>query len=337
MATTKKSDPAAILEPPAATRKEQAKLAAALDAAIPPKVVDRNLLVATWNVRAFGDMADSWKRGPKDKPKRNMSDALAIAEVLSRFDVIAVQEARANLRALRHVLKALGPEWGLILTDVNPPPAGNGERLAFVFDTRRVKPSGLAAELVVPDEWLGKDRIAAGALQRQFVRTPYAVSFLCGDQTFILVTLHVIYGDDDEDRTPELQAIAEWLADWARRTSEDYNQNLICLGDFNIDRADDDNFEAFTSTGLRPPAELLELPRTVSDKPGKSDTNHHYDQIAWFVKGKRERLTLTYEGDGHAGNFDWRPHLLTEMKAQEMSWHISDHFPLWVEFGREGG
>jgi hypothetical protein len=51
-----------------------------------------------------------------------MADALAIAAILSRFDVIAVQEARSNLRALRHVLKALGPDWGLILTDVNPPP-----------------------------------------------------------------------------------------------------------------------------------------------------------------------------------------------------------------------
>lgn len=126
----------------------------------------------------------------------------------------------------------------------------------------------------------------------------------------------------------------EWLADWARRTSEDYNQNLICLGDFNVDRVGDPNFEALTSTGLQPPPELLGLPRTVSDRPGKSDTNHHYDQIAWFVEGKRERLTLTYEGEGHAGNFDWRPHLLTKMKAQEMSWPISDHFPLWVEFGR---
>ena len=224
-----------ILEPPAATKGELAQLEDGLDAELPVKGVDRNLLVATWNVRAFADLTDSWERGAQDSPKRNLSDALAIAAILSRFDVIAVQEARANLRALRHVLKALGPEWGLILTDVNPPPAGNGERLAFVYDTRRVRPSGLAAELVVPDEWLKDGKIAAGALREQFVRTPYAVSFIADGQTFILTTLHVIYGADASGRTGELKAIAEWLAQWAKRTAEDYNQNLICLGDFNCD------------------------------------------------------------------------------------------------------
>lgn len=316
-----------ILAPPAETLAELEKLSAGLDAAIPAKALDRNLLIATWNIRAFGDMADSWKRGKGDNPKRNRSDALAIAEILSRFDVIAVQEARANLKALRNVIKALGPEWGLILTDVNPPPAGNGERLAFLYDTRRVRPSGLAAELVVPDDQLSK--IAEGALREQFVRTPYAVSFISGGQTFILVTLHVIYGKKAEDRTGELAAIAEWLAEWARRTAEDYNQNLICLGDFNIDRKDDPNYKALTSTGLKPPPELEKFAGTVSDK---GDDVHFYDQIAWFTEGGREQLTLNYEGDGHAGRFDWRPHILTEMDTQEMTWHMSDHFPLWVEF-----
>jgi Endonuclease/Exonuclease/phosphatase family len=328
-ALAEKDNPA-ILEPPATVRAELGGLEAALDTEVPAKVVDRNLLVATWNVRAFGDLSDSWERSGDDSPKRNLADALAIAEILSRFDVIAVQEARANLRALRHVLKALGPDWGLILTDVNPPPLGNGERLAFVFDTRRVRPSGLAAELVIPDEWLGTTKIAAGALQRQFVRTPYAVSFAGHGQTFILVTLHVIYGKEASERTGELAAIAEWLGDWARRTAEDYNQNLICLGDFNVDRKDDPNYAALTSTGLRPPPELEGLSRTISDKPG---AEHYYDQIAWFTQRGRAQLSLTYEGAGHAGRFEWTKHLLTELETQEKSWHISDHYPLWVEFG----
>lgn len=319
-----------ILAPPAATLAELEPLSATLDAALPDRVLDRNLLIATWNIRAFGDMSDSWKRSKRDSPKRNRSDVLAIAEILSRFDVIAVQEARANLRALRHTMKALGPEWGLILTDVNPPPAGNGERLAFLFDTRRVRPSGLAAELVVPEDELKKGRIEEGALQEQFVRTPYAVSFISGGQTFILVTLHVKYGDSAAERTGELKGIAKWLSEWAQRT-EDYNQNLICLGDFNIDRSDDPNFQAFTSTGLEPPAELQGLSRTVSDKPGEE---HYYDQIAWFTKGRKAKLTLDFEpGAGHAGRFGWNRHLLAEMDAQEASWHISDHYPLWVEFG----
>jgi len=322
--------PEPILDPPAETLAELKKLRGGLDADLPDRLLDRNLLVATWNVRAFGDMSDSWKRSEKDSPKRNRSDALAIAEIISRFDVVAVQEAKANLKALRNVIKALGPDWGLILTDVNPPPAGNGERLAFLFDTRRVRPSGLAAELVIPEDRLkGKE----GPLHEQFVRTPYAVSFIGAGQTFILVTLHVKYGNDAADRTEELEGIAQWLAEWAKRT-EDYNQNLICLGDFNIDeRKGDPNYEAFVKTGLTPPEELEGLTRTVSDQPGKP---HYYDQIAWFTSGGKRRLTLDFEpGAGHAGRFEWNKYLLTkdEMPALQASWHISDHYPVWVEFG----
>jgi len=330
------SGPARILEPPPeATAAELQELEAALDEKIPDKVLDRNLLVGTWNIRAFGDLTTEWERDPDHEPKRNLSDALAIAEILSRFDVVAVQEVRSNLRALRHVLKALGPNWGFILTDVNRSHAGNYERLAFLYDSRRVRPSGLAAELVIPEEERKKRKIRKTALAKQFVRTPYAVSFACGGQTFILVTLHVIYGSGASDRTGELRGIAEWLAAWAKRTSEDFSQNLICLGDFNVDREGDANYEALTSSGLKPPAELAKLSRSIYDKLGEA---HHYDQIAWFRKepgGRKAQLTLGYEGRGHAGRFEWTKHLLVDagMDNDEKAARISDHYPLWVEFG----
>lgn len=313
-------------EPPAEVAAELEGLRAALDDAVPPKHLDRNLLIGTWNVRAFGDLTEKWRTGDDDSPKRNLADVHAIAEILSRFDVVAVQEARASLKALRHTLKLLGPEWGLILTDVNRGDEGNGERLAFVFDLRRVKPSGLAAELVVPNEQVEGRGIDAGALQRQFVRTPYAVSFLSAGQTFILVTLHVKYGDSPEERAPELRAIADWLSEWAGRV-EDYNQNLIALGDFNIDRRGDANHQAFTATGLRSPEQLDDVRRTVSATPEK---NHFYDQIAWFTDDGRAKLTL--EHTGRAGGFDFVPHLHPDLTPQQKSWHISDHYPLWAEF-----
>lgn len=310
--------------PPAPVEAELERLRAGLDADLPSKQLDRNLLVGTWNIRAFGDITEKWESDTADSPKRNLADVRAIAEIISRFDVVAIQESRANLKGLRDAMKVLGPDWGLILTDVNPPPKGNGERLAFVFDLRRVKPSGLAAELVVPDDQL--DKVDAGALREQFVRTPYAVSFISAGQTFILVTLHVIYGDQASDRQAELKAIAEWLADWAART-EDYNQNLICLGDFNIDRQNDPNWQALMSTGLAPPEELQGLSRTIFDQPG---TEHYYDQIAWFHEDGQARLTLDYQRQ--AGRFEWTQYLLTDLASESKSWRISDHYPLWTEF-----
>ena len=161
---------------------------------------------------------------------------------------------------------------------------------------------------------------------RQFARTPYAVSFVAGTTTFILVTLQVRYGTEAADRIGELTALAQWLGDWAK-TEEDWGNNLLALGDFNIDRAGDPLFEAFTSTGLTPPAELNDVPRTIFDQPG---TGHFYDQIAWFTgTGGIPALTLQYTG---AGGFEFVPHLMTRLTNPELSWRISDHYPLWAEF-----
>jgi len=134
------------------------------------------------------------------------------------------------------------------------------ERMAFVFDIQRLKPSGLACELVVPQEWL--EEIGDGALQRQFARTPYAVSFKAEEATFILTTLHVTYGRSSAERIPELVGIARWMRNWADRESA-WSHNLIALGDFNIDRQGDPLWAAFTSTGLTVPATLLSCPTFI--------------------------------------------------------------------------
>ena len=218
-----------------------------LDEKIPAKQLDRNLLIASWNIRAFGDLTRKWVSEEKDNPKRDMHSVLCITEILRRFDVIAVQEVKSNIRALRDTLKLLGPEWSMILTDVTKGDAGNGERMAYLFDTRRVNLSGLAGELVVPKEW--SKGVSTNVMTEQFVRTPYAVSFRSKGQTFILVTLHVIYGKKAEDRIPELKGIAQWLSAWAKDVNA-YHHNLIVLGDFNIEERGDLLHRTFISEGL---------------------------------------------------------------------------------------
>ena len=161
--------PAITDPPPAEVVAELAGLREALDRAVPAKRLDRNVLIATWNIRALGGLTEKWRSEADDSPKRDLASVLAIADIISRFDVVAVQELRGNLKALRELLRVLGGDWGLLLTDVTKGQQGQGndERLGFVFDTRRVKPSGLAAELVIPDEELEDTPIEPGALQRQ--------------------------------------------------------------------------------------------------------------------------------------------------------------------------
>jgi endonuclease/exonuclease/phosphatase family metal-dependent hydrolase len=327
VSTTGGAVPAITDPPPPDVAQRLGSLRAALDEAIPYKRVDRNLLIGTWNIRAFGDLTEKWHAAGGDEPKRDLASLRYIAEIVSRFDVVAIQEVRENIKCLRHMLRLLGEEWGVILTDVTKGKAGNNERLAFVFDTRRVKPSGLACELVLPDE--AATEIRKDVFARQFARTPYAVSFKASGQTFILVTLHVLYGSAAADRAHELEWIAQWMAGWAEEIKE-YRQNLIVLGDFNIDRRDDPNWRAFTSTGLRPPKEIDDLTRTIFDKPGHPDKSSHFDQIAWFHDGDASQLALDYRGS--AGRFDFVSLLLDGKATQAGSYRISDHYPLWTAF-----
>lgn len=184
-------------------------LSADLDEKIPSKELDRNLLIASWNIRAFGNLTRKWWSDEKDSPRRDLHSIYCIAEILSRFDVIAVQEVKANLRALRDTLKLLGEHWSMILTDTNKSNSGNDERMAYLFDTRRVNLSGLAGEIVIPNEWVNDPE---KVIREQFVRSPYAVSFRSNDKTFILVTVHIKYGKEAKERESEIHGIAKWLS-----------------------------------------------------------------------------------------------------------------------------
>ncbi len=280
-------------------------------AGVPPKGHDENLLIATWNIRMFGGYHDAWTENP-DSPKRNLRGLACLAEIIRCFDVVAVQEILRDVSGLRKLLSMLGPEWDLILTDVTAGEAGHNERLGFIYDRRRVQPSGLACELVLPP-------LEGGDPRAQFARTPYAVSFRAGAESFVLVALHVLYGPKPEARLAELREIAHWLANWSKRP-DGYNQNLIALGDFNIDRRGDENFQAFTETGLTVPAGLTALP-TVAGM-----TQKHYDQIAWFMGD------FDLPETGRSGTVDFTGAAFQELPLLQMTFRVSDHLPLWAEF-----
>ncbi len=314
--------------PPAPVKADLDSLKVALDAQIPAKRPSRNLLIATWNIRSFGSLTRKWTAAGNDSPKRDLRGLRAICDIISRFDIVAIQEVVGNLRALRDMMRFLGDDWAFLMTDITLGGAGNNERMAYVFDCRRVKPSGLACELVVPPEWL--DEIDENALNKQFARTPYAVSFKAGNTTVVLVTLHVIYGEASE-RIPELQGIARWMSDWARRTNK-WHQNLIALGDFNIDRKGDKLWQAFMSTGLTVPPDLHKVPRSIFAEKGKAELGKFYDQIAWFKNTRGvPKLSIPCVS---SGSFDFLPHVYTDvsLSKKSISYRVSDHCPLWTEF-----
>jgi len=286
------------------------------DSTMPQKIVDKNLLIGSWNIRNFGSVHESWRDKP-DRPKRNLRSLIYIAEIINRFDVIAIQEVKADTSGIRLLLEEfLGPNWGLIVSDVSAGSKGNNERLAFIYDKRRVAPSGLAGEIVLPPE-------AGGDPAQQFDRTPYIVGFQTAGERFALLTAHIRYGDRPEERLGEIEALSRFIADEirGRATAGGEEKNLIVLGDFNIDdRGNNPLFQAFVSTGLVVPSQLLNLKTTYSTKP------KYYDQIAWFM-GNLDLLT-----DDRAGVIDFAGAVYRDYGLRQMSFRISDHFPVWVEF-----
>jgi hypothetical protein len=101
---------------------------------------------------------------------------------------------------------------------------------------------------------------------------------------------------------------------------------LIVLGDFYIDkRGDNPLFQAFVQTGLVVPAQLQNLKTTYASEP------KYYDQIAWFM-GDLDMLI----GD-RAGVIDFAGAVYQEISLRQMSYRVSDHFPLWVEFESDRG
>jgi endonuclease/exonuclease/phosphatase family metal-dependent hydrolase len=125
----------------------------------PVEDVSRYLRLATWNIREFGSGA---KFGP-----RSRESLYYIAEILSHFDLIAVQEVHRDREALDHVLNLLGPGWTYIATDVAAGSSGNSERMAMVYNTHKAWFRQIAGEVVLSKaseiEYPHEERLRFGA------------------------------------------------------------------------------------------------------------------------------------------------------------------------------
>jgi endonuclease/exonuclease/phosphatase family metal-dependent hydrolase len=299
-----------ILDPlPDAVARDVAALRELLKA-VPAKQLERNLLIATWNLRELGQLARVWEQPEGRSPARDLHAIRCIGEIVARFDVVAIQELQRDISSLQALMAWLGPDWGFTMTDVTRGARAGSERLAFVFDLRRVRPSGLAAELVLaPEDMSGTD---PDRLHQQLARTPYSVAFYANGHTFVLTTVHIRWGRAVE-REPEIRAVAEWLKR-SQHEIDSAGHDLLALGDWNIEELTDANHRALTSTGLAVPPEL--------DPPAGEPA---FDQIAWFPKGMGMRYT------GRGGRVQWKGTILRGLDPTGVTFRISDHVPLWVE------
>ena len=299
-----------------------------LDKSIPVKTVDPHLLLATWNIREFGGT----KYGGRDK------EALFyLAEIISRFDMVAVQEVRDNLDALDELMNILGSWWKYLVSDVTLGAQGNKERHAYIYDTRKISFSGIAGELV-PPMMKGSDGILRSDFS--FSRTPYLAAFRAGWFKFTLCTQHFFYGEsksDDPQRLREAETVVDLLSRRVK-SNDSWGYNTILLGDFNIFSTNDKTFKAIEKKKFKIPTSLKgTYTNAIQDKP--------FDQIAFLAKDVELQMDVAKSGTfpffkyvyRDSDRKTYRPNSTERDYNMWRTFKMSDHLPLWVELGVDFG
>ena len=256
------------------------RLVKQLDDDLPDKDADDHLLLATWNIRDFAKAKDAWGYG-----KRKPESFFYIAEIISRFDFVAVQEVN-ELDEWEQVMSILGGNWDFIASDVTDPKlGGNGERLLFVYDKRKVSFKGIAGEIVLPNRMLVRADSDASERDlhagKQFRRTPFLARFQAGWFKFDICTVHIYYGEDGgeklQERIAEIDRVASYFGKRAKRELRD-GRSLILLGDFNIKHPEHETMKSLLDAGFEVP-DALRRPTNLNKKM-------YYDQIAFMTNGE---------------------------------------------------
>lgn len=296
------------------------RLRKALDKAIPQRTLDQTLLLASWNLREFGNT----KSGGRER-----EPLFYIAEILSRFDLIAVQEVRDNLGALDGLMQILGGWWKYLVSDVTLGRQGNSERHAFIYDSRKLSFGGLAGELTPP---LRKTEEGTLVSDFAFARSPYLVGFRAGWFRFTICTDHLFYGEskpDDPQRKEEARVLVQLLKERMQQRDR-WARNAILLGDFNVFSTKDRTFLALKEGNFRIPRGLEGIYTNAKlDKP--------FDQMAFIAPDLRDQLEIA-----KAGTFPFFAHVYRDEDEavygakdyqQWRTYKMSDHLPIWAELG----
>ena len=240
-----------------------------------------NITIASFNIRKFSDKS------------RTDEELKQIAEVLSEFDIIAVQEVLGNPLILNRTMDLL-PGYSYIVSEEVG--STQKERYAFIYKKNKVT---LTTE--------GKTYYDK---YDKFIREPYYASFKSEEFDFTIMTVHILYGNSASDRTEEMKQIASVYEYYQEKDPAE--NDLILTGDFNT-QPTHENFDYIKNIpGI-----------TLAITKGKSTlgkTGNLYDNIIF------DSNTEEYTGLSGIYYFD------DGMDTEEAKKAISDHRPVWAVF-----
>ena len=265
---------------------------------VPSRRVDENVLIATWNIQHFSN-------------RKSQRALQYIADICERFDIVALQEVKTDLRGLARLQALLPGNYKILVSD----PTGNYERFAFLYDKRTVISTGLVCEV-------GFKVPAATHQGYQLHRMPYCASFRAGRFDFVIATAHIYFGKtakERQQREEEIRQLAEFIDRRARtERNKVYDRDFFVVGDFNIEEAGDRFFNALVAKGFVMPDKM----RTLKTNFARDAT---YDKIVWV-----NRPSFSFSGKLKVVPFGQV--LFQDKNPKGGKSQISDHLPVWAEF-----
>lgn len=216
-------------------------LRAGLKNDIPVKKAEQSLLLATWNIKELGHLKE-----------RLPESFFYMAEIISKFDLIAIQEIKSSLNGLNKIMRLLGPDWGYIITDITEGRAGNSERFGYIYNKKKVVPSGLSGEIVLWDDLVKDSTIS------QLKRTPAITGFTAGWKSFAIINVHLHPGNKPDDEALRKEEVRLLLNAIKEKDKENHfwSKNLIMLGDTNIYKKNISTISLFGNLGFKESEEL---------------------------------------------------------------------------------
>ena len=311
-----------------------------LNSEIPSRRSDENLIIASWNLKEFGHTT-----------QRLPETYYYIAEILSCFDLICVQEIKSTLNDLLIILRLLGDDWGYLINDITEGTAGNSERSGYLFNKSRVQLAGLAGEVVL---W---DTLTANSTIKQLKRTPYITGFTAGWKTFAMINVHLQPGNKPDDivfRKTEVDLLLKAL-DFKRTHGRLWTENLVVVGDFNFyagDTKDGPTVAAINAAGFREVESLIGVDTnatqteaydhffltrneyfTLGQRADGKENGGVFDPFKYVFKLGEETIYTDYMQAQYTGSKDLTvaDNLADYYKHPWRKNQLSDHFPIWFE------
>ncbi len=308
---------------------------------LPKKSNKKNLLIATWNIRDFDQGTIKGTSG-----KRSEESLAYIAELISHFDIVAVQEVKEDLRPLEKVMSYLGKHWDKKFTGISEGSSGNKERLGFIFDKRKIQLGDMTDEIVLSEGIRIDDTRTA-----QISRTPYLVEFIFNGSKIHFCNVHIHYGASIgpklQRRLDEIKTTAKVLK---RRIDKSSSvSHMVLLGDMNVVSPDHQTMKLIEENGFF-------VPDTSINEPTNMSRNKYYDQIVFATRkdsfdinilsgGSLDFYEYVYREEDQAiyesifsGFYrkDREPKTDQEKSRYYRRWksgQMSDHLIKWIELG----